>query len=608
MNHIYEQIDQDLKFTRNHKLTMRLHKEKNLVESEIQKGMIQNEIFLLDFRLFEGNALPINENVSPKNGEKQEYPSLSFFDDKDLNYIKERSESVCSPLLSGRYNQILWNSKLKHHDFAKKSINGYLKYLESLTWANSEEFYETEFLAILQNSYCLAFQSKYRLDEHDKILKEFLNNENDYLLIDKVFMIQFMLNHKYFKKEMFICSETILNSAFQQVLDKPNSDFAEIIKEIAVKVSPKIDVQPKIWYFKLGQVYEAFAEMRKIDDTTGMIPLKMYQNAMNNYNLARDKEALESVSLKFIDQKGRLNLTRVKLPIQEELLEALNKINLKRAEKLCERSPDEILDYLVFSKDIFPSFESIAKPDPNEWARSLIYTKIEFDINKNISKRSNSEENLLNDTRFEKYNLMMNINSIPFIHYIFFNGIETGKLSFKSIINYIHKNTWVGENLEESNSDGEVRVYNWLNLIMPSLHYFFSELETALKSNGLYAPNFILPIDSISLKFEGMLRDVAKRIGINTVKTVREDTREMFTEDILRDGKETLFKFYDETDFLLFSYVYTKQGINLRNDIAHCYFKLPQNYDVTLMYLLIISILRVGKRSIETVKKEASTH
>lgn len=606
MNHIYEQIDQDLKFTRNHKLTMSLRKEKILVESEIQKGIIQNEIFLLDFRLSEGNALPINENVSPKNGEKQEYPSLSFFDDKDLNYIKERSESVCSPLLSGRYNQILWNSKLKHHDFAKKSINGYLKHLESLTWANSEEFYETEFLAILQNSYCLAFQSKYRLDEHDKVLKEFLNNENDYLLRDKVLLIEFMSNHRYFKKGMFICSEAILNSAFQQVLDKPDFYFAEIIKEIAVKVSPKIDVQPKIWYFKLGQVYEAFAEMRKFDDKTGMIPLKMYQNAMNNYNLAGDNEALESVSLKFTDQKGRLNLARVKLPIQEELLEALNKFNVKRAEKLCERSPDEILDYLVFSKDIFPSFESIAKPDPNEWARSLIYTKIEFDINKNISKRSNSEENLLNDTRFEKYNLMMNNNSVPFICYIFFCGIETGKISFESIINYIHKNTWIGENLEESNSAGEVRVYNWLNLIMPSFYYFFTELETAVKSNGFYAPNFILPIDSISLKFEGMLRDIAKRIGVNTVKTVREDTREMFTEDILREGKETLSKFYDETDFLFFNYVYSKQGINLRNDIAHCYLKLPQNYDVTLMYLLIISILRVGKRSIETVKKETN--
>jgi len=273
----------------------------------------------------------------------------------------------------------------------------------------------------------------------------------------------------------------------------------------------------------------------------------------------------------------------------------LHDYNKKRAEALCQKSSKYIFDYLVYAVEIFPTNEYINNKSKENWARELLYTKIEFDINKNISKRSKSENSLLNENKFEDYQFYMNFNTIPYLHYIFMEGIKQGKITFESIISYLKDNSWIGKPLNESNSCGEIRQYNWLHSIAPSLHYFFNELEPAVITEGLYNPSFILSIDSLSLKFEGILRDFAKRIEINTVKTVREETREMFTEDILREGQDKLAKFFNDSELLLFHYIYTKQGINLRNDIAHCYFKHTYNYNVNQMYLLIVSLLKLGK-------------
>ena len=107
-----------------------------------------------------------------------------------------------------------------------------------------------------------------------------------------------------------------------------------------------------------------------------------------------------------------------------------------------------------------------------------------------------------------------------------------------------------------------------------------------------------MPIDSLTLKFEGVLRDFAALIGVTTTITGKGNVlREKYIEELLVDKE--IKKYFNEDDLLFFNYLFvSKDGMNLRNNIAHSFFK-PNNYSFQIMHLLICAFMRIGKYKIK---------
>lgn len=62
---------------------------------------------------------------------------------------------------------------------------------------------------------------------------------------------------------------------------------------------------------------------------------------------------------------------------------------------------------------------------------------------------------------------------------------------------------------------------------------------------------------------------------------------------------EVILKYFNEDDRLFFEYVFSdKGGLNLRNDIAHCFYNENQ-YGPSNMLLLIAVLLRLAKYDIK---------
>jgi hypothetical protein len=118
-------------------------------------------------------------------------------------------------------------------------------------------------------------------------------------------------------------------------------------------------------------------------------------------------------------------------------------------------------------------------------------------------------------------------------------------------------------------------------------------MESVTKSGNKFS-NYIMPIDSLTLKFEGALRDFAGVIGVSTVLTGKNNQlREKYIEELLIDKQ--IQKCFDENDALYFNYLFVaKNGLNLRNKVAHSFLK-PQHYSHQLIHLLICAFLRLGK-------------
>jgi len=65
-----------------------------------------------------------------------------------------------------------------------------------------------------------------------------------------------------------------------------------------------------------------------------------------------------------------------------------------------------------------------------------------------------------------------------------------------------------------------------------------------------------------------------------------------------------ILQYFNEDDRLLFEYVFSdKGGLNLRNNVAHSFYKENQ-YQPDEMLLLLAVVLRLGKYNIKTKQTE----
>ncbi len=97
----------------------------------------------------------------------------------------------------------------------------------------------------------------------------------------------------------------------------------------------------------------------------------------------------------------------------------------------------------------------------------------------------------------------------------------------------------------------------------------------------------------LSTQFEGLLRDIITKLGGATTRIKKErDTELIPLEGLLSLG--CLTKVFSEDDLFMFNMAFTKDGYNIRNDVAHGML-LPQEYNSARALLVFVSIIRLSK-------------
>ena len=106
-------------------------------------------------------------------------------------------------------------------------------------------------------------------------------------------------------------------------------------------------------------------------------------------------------------------------------------------------------------------------------------------------------------------------------------------------------------------------------------------------------PDWRFVIDFLSLKFEGILRDiVGLTSGLITKVDNKGNTTDMLLDDLLRD--KSITKLFTTDDVNLFKFTFTSKGFNIRNNVAHSFYK-PNDYTQFNAVLVLLSVLRLGK-------------
>lgn len=552
-------------------------------EDENTKKLCSYELFFADFSIENGVHVPkfqVGENA---------YPTLDLFDD-NFEYIKARAENVKNPKYKAKYNHILWLSPQKHIDFAKNAIESYLLLLQNSSFSVDDNLQCFSFGKYFKNLFVLSQKVNYKKDDIITYFVSLIESEklNDFT---KYSLMQFIVeNGKNIDSSI---KQTFFNYSKNR-LDRLTDRELESYLNLLVVLSQKLNISPSEYHERLGDYHISQLENEK---NKGFIAHHYYTNALEEYKKANIKEKIEETAVLLEQAKKTIDLKKVSFELNDEKInEALNQwwdFTKKKIDYLIENGNDkEIYGYLILEQ-LFPKAD-VLKEEIRPVMLDLVST-MTFDINKNISKNKSGVIN--------PYSIHINNFTINHIGLVVSKGFKSGKISFDSLINYLKNDSWYGQDFTYLDTNNETQGFNWIELLTPALQSFFVQTEIDIKTNSHNPQGYISAIDSLVLKFEGLLRELSRMIGAQTIEIKDNGTEERIGFDKLLEN-EKLKALIPEDDIAFFKFLYTSSGMNLRNNVAHCFFT-TKNYSSAFMLLLIVALLRLGNYKIETKEKQS---
>ncbi|GAB2545323.1 DUF4209 domain-containing protein [Rufibacter soli] len=565
---------------------------------EIQPALAKAAQIEIDIQSFgiNGNKLLPVFTTTDNLGVCHEYPSLKGWTDEDYRYLIERQGQTLNPYLKATYSHILWLSPKKHLRVALDALSAYTEIISSLEAGGIEDTYR--FMNFLSNAFKLAVSTGNK-GEIEQVKAIFLNTlQRCRLHPEAVFVIiglneTMLSNPKVFKQVDFaevdgLCLTLAETQASQHTKIK--------ILEMGQKVTQKLGRDMRVFSGEIAKAYEALCHLR--EDDTKLSAIKFCQEAIDHYKLARNPAKVRELEERYKLLKQEMIMGSIGYEV--DMTEAYKDIRAA-ANELLKGNSDHILQFLMYSNEIFPSYEYLygeAVKSQKENSFQSLMGKTVIDGFGHPSAHYNEESEKIHFSIMETLLQSTRMISQVLLREIVLKSVDSGKLSPVLFLKFLNRSSWLGQDITVRHKQGETKRYNWLDLLAPGINDFFSQLYFH-SLNPINVPNFVLAIDSLSLKIEGILRDMCDlRGGITFFQTEdslgRPIMREKDINVLLREPeiKDTL----SQDDFMLLQFLLVdKVGLNLRNRVAHTLIRDVDGYGFQYMLLLVALILRLAK-------------
>lgn len=595
---VYQYVDQNaFQLDQNRDLAEVWIKYRNKTQDSVEKEWAQYEIDCLSFDIKSG--ILFSQVYANHNGEVLKYPDIDHLAKSAIDYVIKRASDTGSVLLKARYNHILWKCPpgVKNNKYALVAVKSYIDSIRKHTVYFNSTGNENALIEI-SNLYenLLALQSEYGVDlDETKKLTHFLLFDNPdfkhYIL--RGFLEEMLKYPKLFKKSDFENTLIIFENRLHNIGDIAD-DFTLVNYDLptAIRVARKLGQSTRKWHQEVGNAHLRKAE-KEIDEDRLWIKHNQYAKAIEAFKLSGDDEARKEVEKRYTSLKPKVKLNKVQIPFDEEA-----RTRLHQSFKYIEKVANSILElpshevYVEISKgQFFPGYKDVEEAVKNS-ANSFMNFAVGIYFDSNINVSQEPSEKKYSRQFFETYSFRFKFIVMPYLHSILYTGIASGKLTYKNLMIHLIKNTWMGKPNFKYDLDGNEHERTWISLLAPSLLEFFSQTRASVSSK-YYQPSYVLSVDSLTLKIEGLFRDFCQRVNIPTSRNKQKGMQEINLSNILEDG--LLEEYFNEDDLLFFNYVFSSEGgINLRNNVAHCFYDYD-DYDLNQMLILIAVLLRIGK-------------
>jgi len=567
--------------------------EKQLDEAHIA----QFEIDIFCFTLKNGKIFPLYI-MNDKNGDIIEYPRVDNLTDKFCEYLVSRFDSTSNPKLKSRYGQILWFSPKKNGKYAQIAIECYLeliKLYEEKDLLNPQEHYGAEVLGSIKNAYYLSrnMNDGHLIKVTKSKIKSLIFHFNPRSVSSfrlKVDLIELMLEERrIFRKDDFIAIQHICIQMAENKNNSENLRAAIYLFELGEKIDQKLGANTCNWRLLIAESYERWMGQT---EKNALIATDFCQKALENYRSIKNKDKIEELEKKYIQLKSSIKLELIEYKC--DLNEILDDFRLL-AKRIAKHNPEEIIGYLMYNKELLPTYkyvESLAEDIIQKYPITNLFPEIILDQNTHPAQHFYEEGEKKYYKILCNYKLGLELIYIRKINIIIFEAILAGKINAKTFIDFLHTYSWFSNTVIKNLPNGQKMEYNWLSLIAPAIIEYFNQIEY-YSASGRY-PNLILPIDSLTLKIEGLIRYLCEELGVVTFTQSKDKTiREKDINALLHEQKMTVL--LDEDDLILLKFLLVeKAGYNLRHNIAHA-LATYEEYNINYMNLLLLALLRLGK-------------
>jgi hypothetical protein len=561
-------------------LPLRLGRLSEKVEDNEVKERCLYESHIFSFSFEKGDL-----KIKSKNTDGTEYPTFNLFKD-DLIYLKERANEEENSKYKSHYNHLLWKSPAKHGNYAKVAIDHYILLLSNIPITTEDNLANQAYSRYFKNLFSLSQEINYRKDDVLSILTENLASDkiNGY---QKCSMIKHVVENG--KQIDITFYQSLFNYANEVINNNLYPDFLQDYLYLQILICQKrLKSSSSIFYEKLGDYH--LEEASRHQDS--FVVHDFYLNAILQYQKAGNKEKVEQVSVLIDKAKKNINLPKVDLGVGNEELNKMYRLLMENYDKVTDKlieGPCESIYVFLIVQDIFPRAEQLDKVVSS--VMMDLFNSMSFDLNGNVSKKKKG-------LGISPYHLQVQNTSWDKLWMLFLKGIKCGKISYESLVEYLNNYSWYNNNSGDSSEEGIVESFNWIELLLPSLEHFFNQIQLDIAQKKTTPERYILSADSLVVKFEGLIREFSRNIGAQTIEFQEDGTKERISFDKLLDNPK-LQEIIPADDIAFFKYLFTSQGINLRNNIAHCFYPVSK-YSPAFMVFMITALLRLGNYKFNT--------
>lgn len=503
--------------------------------------------------------------------------------EKALAYLDKRLAATSNQFLVYRYGYfafLLSNNK----QYAEKVIDALIECLEDLLPKEKED-YPSRSKDAIEILMTLSKKVKYHQKEAENLIWSIV--DGDYGCRTKLVFLEDAKQNAFFPNAY---SERLAEKCKQLLPLAPehwNEKCCEIGLHYAIKLQAKAKTYVTCFNEALGDI-----EMSQLVDIT---------SDPNNIALPHLNDSHLEKAMWFYKEAGA---TDKMLDAQRQY--TANKKNLKYIHFGCSKETDKsVVEYfrhlnenllygkfsflmwnLVFPVQyIFPSLTIIKeKMDGDEnTTEQLGFSDRIKDINGN-SRDAGDDYQV-----WQKYEVwLLNIVRNPIMELILM-AVKQKKMTYAKVKTWMNRATCFGIPIEYPRNN-EVATASWFSQIDYAIKALLQQYQHTLDNKPT---DWRIPIEVLSIRFEGILRNIVAYQGGQTTNIGRGgNTTEALLDKLLREP--CLLQVFAKEDIEFFEYVLTTKGLNIRNNVAHAFY-IPQDYGITYATLVFLCVLRLAK-------------
>ena len=536
----------------------------------VSKGEILSNSDAESLCLADYKVLLCSQNYSPMAREFVPFHDSVQLSKEDIMFLEEsRLNTIDEPLLAGFYYDVLSNAQGKK---TSKHVNRIIEnYLQVIS--NPKEYKETDLSWVLKSLIYNSKTYKHReedvLDAIDAILSSDYTLDLKFRLIVNAYSFAFI---KAKQVEVMTAKHQLMDSISESYND--NCHFFNLLLKCIPRNKERIIREI---YHRLAENEDIIIKQHPIDSTLSenLLNKSIYLENGGFYDEAED--CYRQFLIAKTEGKGVESYNQ-SWTIPQQLF---------RPYIIAIQNSAFPLMTLALDDSLLPP-ENIDEPALLSELKRLGIRTTFIDTNGNPHSGdgfySSKIMSLQYHHQYELITLTPILTSLK-------NLIENGSFSGTKLCDYI-SSTWLGKERLAVNRSLRESHESWLDVMRPSICSICFEITSEIMSEGTYKGDYICSIDSLVTKIEGCLRDACRHLLINTVKEKSHDEiplEQLFDKiEKYQVRKEKVV--ISSASLRMLRGILTKQGKNLRNDIAHGFTSIADysiNNAITVLHCLL---------------------